>query len=138
MHIRFAGPVGLALTLVLGVGCATAPAAGSSSEPSASTSAPASDSTMSVSVTNNRVDGGAATIYVEPAAGVRTALGVVDPGSTKTFSYRVEAQNRQVKLIALNAAGQSMQSEQITVPRGAGRTWDLQINSVRVRRPRAP
>ena len=138
MPIRHAGPVGLALTLALGIGCATTPAASSSTEASASTSAPASDSTMNVSVVHNRADGGTTTIYIEPAAGVRTTLGTIDAGSTRTFTYRIQGQNRQVKLIALNALGQTLQSEQITVPRGAGLTWDLQINSVRVRRAPTP
>ena len=140
MSIHRARSVAFALALLPGfTACATSPAATPETQagapPAAATDQAAADNTMSVSVVNNRADGGTATIYIEPAAGVRTTLGTVDPGSTRTFTYRIEAQNRQVKLIALNAAGQTMESERITVPRGAGLSWDLQINSLRVRRP---
>ena len=131
-------PAALALALVLAfTACATSPAASPETDAGAaapSTNQATSDGTMTVSVVNNRADGGAATIYIEPAAGVRTALGTVDPGATKSFTYRIEDQNRTVRLMALNALGQSLESERITVPRGAGLSWDLQINSVRVRR----
>jgi len=89
---------------------------------------------MSVTVSHNRADGGTTTIYVDPSAGVRVALGTIDLGVTKSFTYRIEAQNRQVQLIAIDSNGRTLKSELITVPRGARLSWDLQINSLRVRR----
>ena len=120
-------------------GCATSPAATSDdagATPARSTGqAPANENVILVSVNHNRADGGIATIYIEPTAGgVRETLGTIEQGTTKTFSYSVLSQNRTVRLIALNALGQSMTSSEITVPRGAGLNWDLGVNSVRVRR----
>lgn len=132
---RFATPALAVLTVLVSAACATKPAA-TSGDAAAATSAPnpAADNVIRVEVNHNRADGGIATVYIEPAAGVRLTLGTIGPGERKTFPYRVEAQNRTVRLSAINAAGQTMTSEQITVPRGAGLLWDLQINSVRVRR----
>ena len=127
----------LAFALIAAAGCATSPAA---SDPAATgtgtpaASEAAAENTIAVTVTHNQPDAGITTIYVEPAAGVRTTLGTIEVGSTKTFVYRVESQNRRVALVALNSQGQQIRSEQITVPRGAGLAWNLQINSVRISR----
>jgi hypothetical protein len=112
--------------------CASKQAASSGEAPSVSTTA--GENIMPIEVNHNRSDGGTTTIYVEPAAGVRHALGTISPGERKTFPYRIEAQNRTVTLSAINASGQTMRSTQITVPQGAGISWDLQVNSLRIRR----
>ena len=130
---------GLVALLVLGAGaCATQGAATSGGEAGGAaqpaSEAAAESNVIQVEVNHNRADGGIATIYIEPVAGVKLTLGTIAPGERKTFPYRVEAQNRTVRLSAINASGQTMTSSQITVPRGAGLLWDLQINSVRLKR----
>ena len=82
----------------------------------------------------NDLNAGTTQVYIEPAAGVRTALGTLDPGQTRTFSFNAVNASRNVRLIAINAAGVSRTSESITVPRGAGLTWDIQVNTLRVKR----
>ena len=131
---RISALASAALVILAGTACASRQTA--EQDPGAAVSAqdPAADAFIQVDVNHNRSDGGIATIYIEPAAGVRLTLGTINPGERKTFPYRVEAQNRTVRLLAINASGQTMTSSQITVPRGAGLTWDLQINSVRVKR----
>jgi len=139
MHMRHTLTIGFVLSLALGMsGCASSPSV-SESTPETGGSASvadraAADSTLPVSVTHNRSDGGITTLYIEPAAGVRGTLGTIEPGSTRTFSYRIQSATRQVKLIALNSMGQTLESESVTVPRGAGLSWDLQVNAVRIRR----
>ena len=86
-----------------------------------------------VTVVNNRADGGAVTVYVEPSGGTRTAMGTVDAGTTRTFPYRVLGTNRTIKLFAMNAAGAQTESEVVTVPVGSQLNWDLLLNSVRIR-----
>ena len=87
-----------------------------------------------VEVNHNRADGGIATIYIEPVAGSRQTLGTIAPGERKTFYYHVQAQNRSVRLSAINSTGQTLTTGQTTVPRGAALEWDLHINSLRVKR----
>ena len=135
---RFTGLAITALLASIAAGCATTPSATSSGGGAAGGASPtttdASDNTISVEVRLNDLNAGTTTVYIEPAAGVRTALGTIEPGQTKTFSFNATGTSRNVKLVALNASGQSKTSSSITVPRGAGLTWDLQINSVRIKR----
>ena len=128
-----------ALLAILTTACATSPAATGSSGAAAGEATPttvdqATESMIRVEVRQNRLDGGAMTVYVEPAAGVRTTLGVIDPGETKTFTYNAAGANRNLKLSALDATGRTTTSTAITVPRGAGLTWDIQVNAVRIKR----
>jgi hypothetical protein len=136
---RFSVRALTALLVTAVCACATSPSATSSGTGAAGGAAsasadPASDNVIRIDVNHNRSDGGTTTIYVEPAAGVRTTLGTIGQGERKVFEYHVEASNRNIKLIALNSMGQTMTSTPITVPRGAGVVWDLQINSIRTRR----
>ncbi len=135
---RFSRAAFAVLLASLAAGCATSPAATNSGGGAAGGTPPVSDAaaenTIRVEVRQNDLNAGTTTVYIEPAAGVRTALGILDPGQTRTFSFNAANANRNVKLIALNAAGVTKTSESITVPRGAGLTWDLQINSVRLKR----
>jgi hypothetical protein len=131
---RFTALVVIAATLAASSACATKPAGDlADTQPPATNAAVASD-LLQVEVNHNRPDGGTTTIYIEPAAGVRQTLGTIAPGERKTFPYRVEAKNRTVTLSAINASGQTLRSNQITVPQGAGITWDLQVNSLRLKR----
>lgn len=128
-----------ALLAILTAACATSPAATGSSGAAAGEATPATvdqatENMIRVEVRQNRLDGGAMTVYVEPAAGVRTTLGVIDPGETKTFTYNAAGANRNLKLSALDATGRTTTSTAITVPRGAGVTWDIQVNAVRIKR----
>ena len=124
--------------IVLAAACATSPASTAGSPApvadAGAAGAPTSENVIAVTVRNNRSDGGLTTIYIQPVSGVRTNLGTVDIGETKNFSYNIDLQNRQVVLTAITAMGQQIQSERITIPRGAGLNWDLQINSIRIRR----
>ena len=135
---RWLSSIGSALILAMvTVACATSSSAtpsGNAGPAGVPATDQASDNVVPVSVTNNKLGGGTTTIYIEPSAGVRATLGTMDAGSTRTFSYRIDGQSRQVRLYAIDAQGQTVMSEMITIPRGAGLSWDLQINSVRVRR----
>ena len=139
MSHRLAARAAKALLVAVMAACATSPAATSGGAVPATDATPAvadeaAANTIRVEVNNNRPDAGTITAYIEPAAGVRTTLGTLGTGERKTFTYRVEAASRTVRLSAINASGQTLASEQITVPRGAGLVWDLQINSVRIKR----
>lgn len=138
LHVRLARHALTAMIAALLGACATSPAATSSGGGAAADAAPATadpvENTIRVDVNNNRADAGSVTIYIEPAAGVRSTLGTLGTGERKTFTYRVEAASRNVRLSAITASGQTMTSSMVTVPRGAGLTWDLQINSVRITR----
>lgn len=136
---RQAARAAITLLVALSAACATSPSATGTGTDVAATPAPTTtdadaENVIRVEVNNNRPDAGTMTIYIEPAAGVRTTLGTLASGERKVFPYRVEAANRNVRLSAITSSGQTITSEQITVPRGAGLAWDLQINSVRVRR----
>ena len=129
----------IALLAVLTAACATSPAATGSTgaaagDAASATADPAAENTIRVEVRQNRLDGGAMTVYIEPSAGVRTTLGMIDPGETKTFTYNAAGANRNVKLSALDATGRTTTSTAITVPRGAGLTWDIQVNALRIKR----
>ena len=118
--------------------CATSPSATSTGNETPGTAASsagdrADDAIIPVEVNHDRFGAGTATIYIQPASGVRSTLGTISSGETKVFSYRVESANRNVTLSALDASGQTVTSRQITVPRGAGLVWSLQVNSIRVK-----
>jgi hypothetical protein len=135
---RLSGLAFATLLASLVAACATSPAAtnsgGGTAGGAAPTSADAADNTIRVEVRLNDLNAGTTQVYIEPANGVRTALGTVDPGQTRTFSFNAANSNRTVRLVALNATGASKTSEAIIVPRGAGLTWDIQVNSLRVKR----
>ena len=127
-----------ALLASLAAACATSPAATNSGGGAAGSAAPATsdaaDNTIRVEVRLNDLNAGTTQVYIEPANGVRTALGTLDPGQTRTFTFNAVNSNRTVRLVALNAAGTSKTSDPITVPRGAGLSWDIQVNSLRLKR----
>lgn len=128
-------PASISLLVLLSA-CATTPSRGGADDPTAATTSgadPAEDGVIRIEVKHDRADGGIATIYVQPLAGVRASLGTIGAGESKVFSYVVEAETRTITLIAINASGQAMVSRQTTVPRGAGLVWSLQVNSVRIR-----
>ena len=138
---RLSGPVLLSAFLVVGLlACGRSRAAppdpmAAPPQPTPAPPPPVSEAEqIRVTVVNNRADGGAVTVYVEPSGGTRTAMGTVDAGTTRTFPYRVQGTNRTIKLIALNAAGSQAESEVVTVPVGSQLNWDLQLNTVRIRR----
>ena len=134
---RFSG-LAFATLLASVAACATSPSATSSGGGAAGGAAPASsdaaDNTISVEVRLNDLNAGTTQVYIEPSNGVRTALGTIDPGQTRTFSFNAVNSNRTVRLVALNAAGASKTSDPITVPRGTGLSWDIQVNSLRLKR----
>ena len=135
---RFSGLAIVTILASFAAGCATTPSATNSGAGGAAGATPtttdASDNTIRIEVRLNDLNAGTTTVYIEPAAGVRTALGTIDPGETKTFTFNATGASRNVKLIGLNSTGKTTTSSPITVPRGAGLTWDLQINAVRIKR----
>jgi hypothetical protein len=128
---------GAALGVALAA-CASSPAA--SADPGTAPDAPPVEASgaeveqIRVTVVHNRTDGGSTTVYVEPTGGTREAVGTLESGTTRTFTYRVQGATRQIRLIAVTASGQPIESEPITIPPGAQVSWDLQLNSVRIRR----
>ena len=135
---RFSSLAVVALLASLTAGCATSPAATNSGGGAAGGAAPttsdAADNTIRVEVRLNDLNAGTTQVYIEPANGVRTALGTIDAGQTRTFTFNALNANRTVRLVALTAAGGSKTSDSITVPRGSGLSWDIQVNSVRLKR----
>lgn len=72
------------MVLPLAAGCASS---GGGGAPAGDTPAGAvADGSVQVVVMNNRVDASEATIFWVPSAGVRTQLGIVDAGATRTFT----------------------------------------------------
>ena len=102
------------------------------SSPAADAQAPAADA-IPITVNHNKMDQGELTIYIEPAGGIRTVLGLINTNEMKTFQYRVVG-NRNVRLAAVGATSGSMTTPAITVPEGQGVNWDLGLNTVRLRR----
>ena len=119
----------VAILGALSLACATTPPAADPA-PSGDTTNP---DVVQVTVVHGGGTGGNVTVYAEPTAGVRSAIGSLDPGDTKTFAYRVQDGNRRFRLVALNSTGQEIRSDVVTVARGAGVNWNIQINSIRVR-----
>lgn len=134
MSLRPSRVAGVIALLILASGACATRSAGTADAGSSADAAAADDQNIRVEVNHNRPDGGTATIYIEPSAGSRQTLGTIAPGERKTFYYRVQAQTRSVRLSAINSTGQTLTTGQTTVPRGAGLVWDLQINSLRVKR----
>ena len=113
MPQRLASRAAMALLVAVMTACATNPAATSGgaapgTDATPAVADPAADNTIRVEVNNNRPDAGTITAYIEPAAGVRTTLGTLGTGERKTFTYRVEAASRTVRLSAINASGQTL------------------------------
>jgi hypothetical protein len=135
---RFFAPAVATLLVMVTAACATSPAATNSGGGAATAAQPttgdAAENTIRVEVRQNKLDAGTTTVYIEPSAGVRSALGTLDPGQMRVFTFDATNANRNVRLVALDAQGRSVTSQPITVPRGAGLTWDIQVNQVRVKR----
>ena len=89
-------------------------------------------SDIRVQVRNNMTDAGNVTIFIEPATEVRTQLGSLAAGETRTFIFTPTELNRVVRLIATTSMGGTIVSTGLTVPRGRNLTWDLRVNSLRV------
>ena len=114
--------------------CASRPDPGVTSDPAAAAAGTDTQSSTSFMVTVNHTDmnRGELTVYVEPAGGVRTVIGVLNAGEQKAFPYRVTG-NRNVRLVGVSPSAGSLTSPSITVPAGNNLYWDVSINSVRVR-----
>ena len=125
MTRRLFGFVFLILLGAIGVGCRPKPT------DTAPDARPA-DGSIRVEVRNNLLDAGPITVFIEPASEVRTQLGSLAAGETRTFVFMPTELNRVVRLIALSSMGQTIVSTGVTVPRGANLTWDVRINSLRL------
>ena len=114
--------------------CATRPDPSVTSDPSATGQPAAStQSANSIRVTVNHTDMNRTelTVYVEPANGVRTMLGVLNAGELKNFTYEATS-NRIVRFIGISPSASQLTSPQINVPAGAGVHWEVSANTVRV------
>ena len=121
-----------ALMIMALAACASTPSADPAAAPSTGT-AQRSD-VINITVNHNRMDQGEMTVYIEPAGGIRSVLGMIATNEQKAFSYRVVG-SRNVRLAAQGATGGGITSPAITVPEGQGLNWDLALNTVRLRRP---
>src|SRR5688500_2195621 len=94
---RFSSLAVAALLASLAAACATSPAATNSAGGAAGGAAPATsdaaDNTISVEVRLNDLNAGTTQVYIEPTNGVRTALGTIDPGQTRTFTFNAVNSN---------------------------------------------
>jgi hypothetical protein len=68
-----------------------------------------------------------ATVLIEPQTGVRSTLGVVEPGQTRQFAFNAPAGNYQLIVPGVK------NSESFRVSNREIATWDMQLNRVRVR-----
>ncbi len=114
--------------------CATRPDPSVTSDPSA-TSQPSTStqSANSIPVTVNHTDMNRSelTVYIQPANGVRTMLGLLQSGQQKTFTFEATG-TRMIRLIGISPSADQLTSPQINVPAGAGVHWDVNANTVRV------
>ena len=90
------------------------------------------DASIRVEVRNTLLDAGAITVFIEPAAEVRTQLGSLASGESRTFTFMPTELNRVVRLIATGSMGGTIVSKGITVPVGASLSWDVRSNSLRL------
>ena len=120
----------VALMMIALAACASAPSA--DTEASAAAAATGSD-VINITVNHNRMDQGEMTVYIEPAGGIRSVLGMIATNEQKTFTYRVVG-SRNIRLAAQGTSGGSVSSQAITVPEGQGLNWDLSLNTLRLRR----
>lgn len=135
MFISRFGYIMAPLLAVAVAACASRPDPSVTSEPATGEAAASTSSSTSFMVTVNHTDmnRGELSVYVEPAGGVRTLIGVLNAGDQKSFPYQVTG-NRNVKLVGLSPSAGTLTSPSITVPVGSGLYWDVSINSVRLRR----
>jgi hypothetical protein len=68
-----------------------------------------------------------ATVIIEPQAGVRATLGLVEPGQTKQFTYDARAGNYRLVVPGVK------NSEYFRLSNREIATWDMQQNRVRPR-----
>ena len=68
-----------------------------------------------------------ATVLIEPQTGVRSTLGVVEPGQTRQFQFNATPGNHQLIVPGVK------NSESFRVSNREIATWDMQLNRVRVR-----
>ena len=113
--------------------CATRPDPSVTSDPSAAgqpaTSAQSAN-TIAVTVNHTDMNRTELTVYVQPANGVRTMLGVLNSGEQKRFTYQASGP-RILRLIGISPSAEQLTSPQINVPEGAGVHWEVGANTVR-------
>ena len=114
--------------------CASRPDPSVTSDPS-TTAAPATSAQAanSIPVTVNHTDMNRTelTVYVQPANGVRTMLGLLQSGQQKTFTFEASG-TRMIRLIGISPSADQLTSPQVNVPAGAGVHWDVNANTLRV------
>ena len=102
-------------------------AAGGETAPATPQAGVASDLAVIEIMHNDPAMTSAATVLIEPAAGVRSTLGVVDPGQTRQFSYNATPGNYRLII----PGGKS--SPEFRLSNREIATWDMQLNRVRMR-----
>ena len=136
MFISRFGYIMAPLLAVAVAACASRPDPSVTSDPATgdpAASTQASSTSFMVTVNHTDMNRGELTVYVEPAGGVRTVIGVLNAGEQKSFPYQVTG-NRNVKLVGVSPSAGTLTSPSITVPVGSTLYWDVSINSVRLRR----
>lgn len=116
------------LVLPLAAGCASSGGGGGAPAGDTPAAGAVAEGTVRVVVMNNRVDASEATIFWVPSAGVRTQLGIVDAGATRTFTapkvpgpHTITAQ----MTTGSRSANFSLYGNTTTL------TWDMSNNTVR-------
>lgn len=128
---RMIGRMTYGMTVLLLTVVAACASSGTASESAPAT--PGTASGLTINIQNDFANASRMTIFIEPSAGgVRQSLGVVEPGTSRTFSHQ-GAQDGQYVLIRQGSGGDT-RSERFTVSGATTVTWDLSGSRVIVSR----
>jgi hypothetical protein len=132
--------LGVASLLVSLAACASSPSAtsgagdpGTAAAPAAAQPATAANE-IRITVNQNKFDAGRMAIWVAGDVGVPMMMGEMEAGETKTFVHKITGAGRRIQLSARSASGSEVRSDFLNVPPNASATWDIQLNSLRIRR----
>ena len=106
--------------------CASSSGGETETTPAAATTAASALAVIEV-MHNDMGNASTVTIMITPAAGIRSSLGVVEPGQTKRFNYDAPAGNYRLSVQGTNKESQSFRLSNREVAR-----WDMQTNRVQV------
>ena len=106
--------------------CASSSGGETETTPAAATTAGSAQAVIEV-MHNDMNNASAVTIMITPAAGIRSSLGIVEPGQTKRFNYDAPPGNYRLSIQGTNKESQSFRLSNREVAR-----WDMQTNRVQV------
>jgi hypothetical protein len=99
----------------------------------AETGTAASDE-IPVTVFHNKLELGRIGVWIAADLGLKTLLGNLEPGQTRTFYHKVGTSGRRIQLQAESATGERVTTTPLNIPPGSSAFWDVQLNLFRQRR----